>query len=163
MKVHSYMVGGKIINSRAQYPWVQIMSTAHTSCKTTSLSLGNSTCFSSNEQRYKSLEADDMFREWKWCKEEKAPGGSSRKEGGEGRKRGKEKGRKEGQVHVGSSCSWRQTEIDMKNCWKTWDSRTKVGHFTQRETTKLVAVLFGAGKGWRSKRKGDCGDCPVEK
>ena len=83
------MVGGKIINSRAQYPWVQIMSTAHTSCKTTSLSLRNSTCFSSNEQRYKSLEADDMFGEWKWCKEEKATGGSSRKEGGEGGKGGR--------------------------------------------------------------------------
>ena len=89
MKVHSYMVGGKIINSRAQYPWVQIMSTAHTSFKTTSLSLRNSTCFSSNEQRYKSLEADDMFWEWKWCKEEKTTGGSSRKEGGEGGKGGR--------------------------------------------------------------------------
>ena len=89
MKVYSYMVGGKIINSRAQYPWVQIMSTAHTSCKATSLNLRNANSFSSNEQRYKSLEADDMFSEWKWCKEERATGGSSRKEGGEGGKKGK--------------------------------------------------------------------------
>ena len=163
MKMHSYTVGGKIINSRAQYPWVQIMSTAHTSCKATSLSLRNATCFSSNEQRYKSLEADDIFSEWKWCKEERATGGSSRKEGGEGGKKGKEKERKEGQAYVGSSCGWRQAEIDMKDCWKTWDGRKKIGHFTQRETAKLVAVLFGAKRGWGSKRQKDYGDCPVER
>ena len=64
MKVDSSMSGGTI-NSRAQYLWVQIMTPAHTNCKANSLSLRNSTYFSCNEQRYKSLEADDLFREWK--------------------------------------------------------------------------------------------------
>lgn len=60
MTMDGLMWGGKI-NSTAKHPWVQTLTLVHISCKATSLSLRFSNHFSSNEQRYKSLEACGMF------------------------------------------------------------------------------------------------------
>lgn len=60
IKVDGLTWGGRI-NSRTQYPWIQLLTAVPIRYKATSPSLRHATYFGFNEQGYKSLEAYDMF------------------------------------------------------------------------------------------------------